>query len=622
MLTSVQSMGPSALARLFSLLEGPGTNADFGTALTEMTNDVGEETSREKAGTPSIPNLDDPSLPQQQRAKDKERVKMGGFTPPTIVGSATSILAASVADVSLTLPQQAGAHHLSSSKPDLPTENVKNSEIANLAGTVRSSPSALGRPLSAYQRPEISFPHAVASKYAHQQPSPGTNVPASTPTTTPVPEDMLMDAPSQSPATDIRKLIFDAADAPAWAALAGRTDADLAAQPTLDSDEALADGGAVTIARDPGAIAEKCNVNKTEQRAAPPASSAEDPPPGSAKLSGIAADMPSIANLQASWSIGTAENSSEYQATQATVAMRRDESAVQHPSAPDRSFAKNERPQGNNNLDAVATQSVSVLKFAHRNSSLGERGTPIVTEPSATSSRPPGATDHPAFVANSAEEEKSKKNSTFDGEVNGEIPANRATQNAAPAVPASANVPDISTSNVHATAQTVQIPSSATQQIAFTQKVSNTSAPDPTSAQTQAAQAPQVHAARIIQSGSDSQMRLEMRTRSFGDIEIHATVSGKQVQVSVVADHGDLRSFLAPEIPVLQDTLKQHDLRLEHVRTYLPNSDVQPDFSSGSGKQEHKFPRPSTRVTDDYSAEEPTERCINDRPGAKLSIRI
>jgi len=105
----------------------------------------------------------------------------------------------------------------------------------------------------------------------------------------------------------------------------------------------------------------------------------------------------------------------------------------------------------------------------------------------------------------------------------------------------------------------------------------------------------QVHAARMFQTDGRSEMRLDMQTQSFGGVEVHTSVSGKDVQLSVTAEHGDLRSFLAPEMPALQSNLQQHDLRLQQVRTLL-NTSAQREFSSGSEQREQRFARPHSRT--------------------------
>lgn len=104
----------------------------------------------------------------------------------------------------------------------------------------------------------------------------------------------------------------------------------------------------------------------------------------------------------------------------------------------------------------------------------------------------------------------------------------------------------------------------------------------------------EIRSARIVQTDSRVGMRLDMQTQAFGGVEVHTSVAGKDVQLSITAEHGDLHSFLAPEMPMVQMQLQQHDLRLQQVRTVL-NYGTQPEFSSGSGRQEQSFARPHSR---------------------------
>lgn len=101
----------------------------------------------------------------------------------------------------------------------------------------------------------------------------------------------------------------------------------------------------------------------------------------------------------------------------------------------------------------------------------------------------------------------------------------------------------------------------------------------------------QVHAARIVQADQYAEMRLGMQSQTFGALEVHTSVSGKDVQFAISSEHGDLHGFLTQEVPMLQSSLQQHDLRLQQVRTVL-NTEIQRDFSQGSGRREQRFSRP------------------------------
>lgn len=131
----------------------------------------------------------------------------------------------------------------------------------------------------------------------------------------------------------------------------------------------------------------------------------------------------------------------------------------------------------------------------------------------------------------------------------------------------------------------------------------------------------QVHAARMVQNEDRAEMKLDMRTEIFGAVEVRTTVSGKDVQLAVSAEHGDLRAFLASEMPALQNSLQQHDMRLEHIRT-LSNAGTQPEFSSGSGKQEQRFSRPRPRGGTLFQDEPGTGDFSNQDFRHGLSIRV
>jgi hypothetical protein len=166
----------------------------------------------------------------------------------------------------------------------------------------------------------------------------------------------------------------------------------------------------------------------------------------------------------------------------------------------------------------------------------------------------------------------------------------------------------------------VQTPTQPSSQ-PLTQKAQPNSGQSEPAAKISATQPVQVHAARIIQSGSQSEMRMEMRTQAFGGVEIHATVSGKDVQLSIGADRGDLRTSLAPELPALQNALQQLDLRLEHVRTLSPGNQAQPDFSSGSNRQEQRFQRSTPPSPGSYEPEHFEDDDRLGEPMTRLSVR-
>ncbi len=129
-----------------------------------------------------------------------------------------------------------------------------------------------------------------------------------------------------------------------------------------------------------------------------------------------------------------------------------------------------------------------------------------------------------------------------------------------------------------------------------------------------------LHAARLVQNGNDSEMRIGLRTENFGAVQVHTTVSEKQVEVALGSERGDLHGLVASDLPSLQTSLQQHDLRLQHVRT-LEQSSLEQNFfghSSGSRQQQH-FARPDSKFAEEHERGEAAE---NEAFPARRSLSI
>ena len=85
-----------------------------------------------------------------------------------------------------------------------------------------------------------------------------------------------------------------------------------------------------------------------------------------------------------------------------------------------------------------------------------------------------------------------------------------------------------------------------------------------------------VHSARLVD-GLQSEMHIGLHSSTFGSIEVHTVVRESQVGLTVGSEKGDLRSILGAEMPALQNSLGQHQLRFDDVR-FL----TQPSHSSSA----------------------------------------
>jgi hypothetical protein len=154
----------------------------------------------------------------------------------------------------------------------------------------------------------------------------------------------------------------------------------------------------------------------------------------------------------------------------------------------------------------------------------------------------------------------------------------------------------------------------------------NTDAKVPDASPIQTSPATQVHSARIIQSGDQIEMRLGLRTETFGAVQVHTTVSNKQVDVSLGSERGDLRASLSPELPALQSTLQQHGMRLEQVRALAQLTGGQADVFSGSGNRhqasQRQEPGSEAGTANAHDPAQVQDEIVSADSGPGLSIRV
>jgi flagellar hook-length control protein FliK len=74
-----------------------------------------------------------------------------------------------------------------------------------------------------------------------------------------------------------------------------------------------------------------------------------------------------------------------------------------------------------------------------------------------------------------------------------------------------------------------------------------------------------VQSARVLERMGQTEMRVGMNTADFGNVELRASVSQDRVGASVTTAHLDLRAALMAEMPSLEHSMEQHQLRLDHL---------------------------------------------------------
>ncbi len=74
-----------------------------------------------------------------------------------------------------------------------------------------------------------------------------------------------------------------------------------------------------------------------------------------------------------------------------------------------------------------------------------------------------------------------------------------------------------------------------------------------------------VNDAQLTTAANQSEMRIAMQTNKLGAIEIHARVSGDEVGAAIIVEKRDAHAALAVEIPALQQSLSDKQLRVGQV---------------------------------------------------------
>ena len=101
-----------------------------------------------------------------------------------------------------------------------------------------------------------------------------------------------------------------------------------------------------------------------------------------------------------------------------------------------------------------------------------------------------------------------------------------------------------------------------------------------------------VHDVRLLDRNGQTEMHIGLRTTVFGNVEVHAVVRDSQVGLAIGSERGDLRHYLANEVPSIVGRLEQHDVRLDTVRFF----DQGMSFNAGVASGSNPHQRTSTRV--------------------------
>ena len=139
---------------------------------------------------------------------------------------------------------------------------------------------------------------------------------------------------------------------------------------------------------------------------------------------------------------------------------------------------------------------------------------------------------------------------------------------------------------------------------------------------TEATTAGPVETARLVAGVAQSEMHIGLRTQAFGSVEVHTVVRDSQVGLSVGSERGDLRSFLATEVPGLQTTFRQQDLRFESIHFLETSAGTTADFSGGADSQPRSSSQPQASPSGLFSIHGPHEEAPELVINAGLRTRL
>jgi hypothetical protein len=134
-----------------------------------------------------------------------------------------------------------------------------------------------------------------------------------------------------------------------------------------------------------------------------------------------------------------------------------------------------------------------------------------------------------------------------------------------------------------------------------------------------------VVAARIVEEIGRSEMHIGLRTQAFGTVDVHTALRDTQLGLAVSSERGDLRSFLAPDVPALQTVIRQHDLRFDKIQFTQP-SGANTTFSDNANSQSRYFsqstPSASALPPDDTTEPDAAAQEISLQTPVRLSVHV
>lgn len=97
-----------------------------------------------------------------------------------------------------------------------------------------------------------------------------------------------------------------------------------------------------------------------------------------------------------------------------------------------------------------------------------------------------------------------------------------------------------------------------------------------------------VNQAQLTNAANQSEMRIAMQTSKLGGIEIHARVSGDEIGAAIIVEKHDAHAALAVELPALQQSLSDKQLRVSQVALSQGSLSSTADHNGANGQQNQR----------------------------------
>jgi hypothetical protein len=130
--------------------------------------------------------------------------------------------------------------------------------------------------------------------------------------------------------------------------------------------------------------------------------------------------------------------------------------------------------------------------------------------------------------------------------------------------------------------------------------------------------------ARLVDGAQQAEMHIDLRTQSFGSVQVHTSVRDSQVGVMIGSEKGDLRAFLTAEVPSLQSAFSRQDLHFDNIRFLGQSPGPGAGLAGGTDSQprSHYPGRPAPSGSQQSDPLPPTSGGLEHHLGSPVGLNV